>query len=164
MDYSFEEMSTSHRQGVIDIFNYFIQHSYAAFPEKEMGPDFFDRMLEMSPGYPKVVVKAPDREIIGFGAMRPYHFADSFQRTAEISYFLLPAHTRKGVGTSMLGLFTREARQKGIDSLLAHISSRNAESLSFHLKNGFRECGRFLRVGRKFGEDFDVVWMQKQLA
>ncbi|MDD5643570.1 MAG: N-acetyltransferase, partial [Syntrophales bacterium] len=91
MDYSFEEMSTSHRQAVIDIFNYFIKHSYAAFPEKELGSDFFDRFLEMSPGYPKVVVKAPDQGVIGFGAMRPHHFADSFQRTAEISYFLLPA-------------------------------------------------------------------------
>jgi len=35
--------------------------------------------------------------------------------------------------------------------------------IEFHLKNGFRECGRFMKVGRKFGEDFDVVWMQKQL-
>ncbi len=51
----------------------------------------------------------------------------------------------------------------GIDSLLVNISSRNRESLGFHLKNGFRECGRFLKVGRKFGEDFDAVWMQKQL-
>lgn len=161
MDYSFEEMTAIHRQAVIDIFNYFIKHSYAAFPEKKVGLDFFDRFLEMSPGYPKMVVKASDGEIIGFGAMRPHHFADSFQRTAELSYFLLPTYTRRGIGTSLLQLFIREARQKGIDSLLANISSRNEESLSFHLKNGFRECGRFLRVGRKFGEDFDTVWMQK---
>jgi len=25
------------------------------------------------------------------------------------------------------------------------------------------ECGRFLKVGRKFGEDFDAVWLQKRL-
>jgi L-amino acid N-acyltransferase YncA len=31
------------------------------------------------------------------------------------------------------------------------------------LKNGFRECGRFLKIGRKFGEDFDAVWLQKRL-
>jgi phosphinothricin acetyltransferase len=50
-----------------------------------------------------------------------------------------------------------------ITSLLANISSRNRQSLEFHLRNGFRECGRFLKVGHKFGEAFDVVWMQKQL-
>ncbi|MBI4642672.1 MAG: GNAT family N-acetyltransferase [Deltaproteobacteria bacterium] len=64
----------------------------------------------------------------------------------------------------MLDLFAREAGQRGIDSLIANISSRNQESIRFRLKNGFQECGRFLRVGRKFGEDFDVVWMQKHLA
>ena len=163
MDYNIEGMAAVHRQAMIDILNYFIKHSYAAYPEKEVGPDFFDRFWEMTRGYPKVVVKAADGEIIGFGAMRPFHFADTFKRTAEISYFLLPPHTRKGLGTSILGRFIREARQKGIDSLLACISSRNPESLSFHRQNGFRECGRFLRVGRKFGEDFDVVWMQRQL-
>jgi hypothetical protein len=31
------------------------------------------------------------------------------------------------------------------------------------LKNGSRECSRFLKVGHKFGEDFDAVRMQKQL-
>ena len=51
----------------------------------------------------------------------------------------------------------------GLNSLLANISSRNRQSLEFHLKNGFRECARFLKVGHKFGEDFDAVWLQKQL-
>lgn len=163
MDYCFEEMSTNHRQAVIDIFNYFIRHSYAAYPEKEVAPDFFERFLEMSRGYPAVVIKSADQLIIGFGLLRPFHFTESFQRAAEVTYFLLPTYTRKGIGTSLLQLFMREARTRGIDSLLANISSLNEESLSFHLKNGFRECGRLLRVGRKFGEDFDVVWMQKHL-
>ena len=57
-----------------------------------------------------------------------------------------------------------EAGVKGIDSLLAAISSHNQASINFHLQNGFKECGRFLRVGRKFGQDFDVVWMQRLLA
>ncbi len=51
----------------------------------------------------------------------------------------------------------------GLDSLFANVSSRNHESLEFHLKNGFRECARFLKVGHKFGAEFDAVWLQKQL-
>ncbi len=39
---------------------------------------------------------------------------------------------------------------------------------SFHLDGfletlGFEECGRLKRVGRKFGRDFDVVYMQRFL-
>jgi len=36
-------------------------------------------------------------------------------------------------------------------------------SLNFHFKQGFKECGRFQRIGQKFGRDFDVIWMQKFL-
>ncbi len=86
------------------------------------------------------------------------------KRAAQVTYFILPEYTRQGLGTALLAFFVGEARKMGLDSLLANISSRNRQSLEFHLKNGFRECARFLKVGHKFGEDVDAVWMQKQLA
>ena len=55
------------------------------------------------------------------------------------------------------------AREIGVDNLLASISSLNGESLAFHRKYGFVECGRFRDVGRKRGRPFDVIWMQRAL-
>lgn len=156
-------MSAIHRRAVIDIFNYFIKESHAAFLTEAVDYSFFDQFLKMAHGYPALVVKAGSGQVVGFGFMRPHHIADSLKRAAELTYFILPEYTRQGLGTALLAFFVGEAGKMGIDSLLANISSRNRESLEFHLKNGFRECGRFLKVGRKFGEDFDVVWMQKQL-
>lgn len=162
MDYTFEPMTESHRKAVIEIFNYYIQNSHAAYPEKPVGRDFFDRFMEMSEGYPRMVVKAGS-EVAGFAFLRAYHPATTFKRTAEITYFIVPQHTREGLGTAVLGLLTEEAKAIGIDSILASVSSRNPGSLNFHLKNGFQECGRLSMVGRKFGEDVDVVWLQKRL-
>ncbi len=164
MDFSLEKMSEQHRPAVIDIFNYFIRHSFAAYLEEAVDYHFFDHFLTMSRGYPALVLKTGGQQVVGFGFMRPHHLADSLKRAAEVTYFILPEHTRKGLGTALLETFVREARKMGIDSLLASISSRNEESIRFHRHHGFRECGRFLRVGHKFGEDFDVVWMQKCLA
>jgi L-amino acid N-acyltransferase YncA len=164
MDYSFEDMSESHRRPVIDIFNYFIKNTHAAYPEKVVDYRFFDLFLTMSRGYPALVIKTASHQVIGFAFMRPYHFTDTFRRTAEITYFILPEHTRKGLGTAILELFIQKAGQMAIDSLLASVSSHNEVSLGFHLKNGFKKCGRFLRVGRKLGEDFDMVWLQRQLS
>ncbi len=164
MDYSLETMSASHQQAVIDIFNYFIRHSYAAFLATPVNYDFFDHFLRMSRGYPAVVVRDAAQQVVGFAFLRPHHMADSFRRAAEITYFILPEHTRQGLGTAILELFAEEARPMEIDTLLAAVSSKNEESLRFHLKNGFREVGRFARIGRKFGEDFDVVWLQKRLG
>jgi L-amino acid N-acyltransferase YncA len=163
MAYSFEEMSESHRRAVIDIFNYFVTESHAAFLTEAVDYSFFGHFLKMSHGYPALVVKAGCKLVVGFGFIRPHYVADSLKRAAQVTYFILPGHTRQGLGTALLAFFVGEARKMKIDSLLANISSRNRQSLEFHLKNGFRECGRSLKVGHKFGKDFDVVWMQKQL-
>jgi len=163
MDYSLEPLAASHRQAVIDIFNYFIRHSHAAFPSEPVDYEFFDHFLKMARGYPAVVVRTTAQQVVGFAFLRPHCAADTFRRAAEVTYFILPEHTRQGLGTAILELFVEQAGPLGIDTILACVSSKNLESLSFHGKNGFRECGRFLKIGRKFGEDFDVVWLQKRL-
>ncbi len=158
-----ERLSERHRKPVIDIFNYFVKNGFAAYPDTEVEYGFFDRLLEMARGYPAVAAKDVDDRIVGFGLLRPFHFAATFKRTAEVSYFLLPETTRQGLGTMILERLIGEAKTMGIDSILASISSRNVESVNFHVKRGFVECGRFKAIGKKFGHDFDVVWMQKRL-
>lgn len=102
--------------------------------------------------------------VVGFGFLRPYRNTEAFRHTAEITYFILPEHTRKGLGKRLLNVLEREADKMGITTLLANISSLNKQSLKFHKKNGFKRCGTFRKIGTKFGGDFDVVWMQKTLA
>jgi L-amino acid N-acyltransferase YncA len=162
MDYTLETMTESHRQAVIDIFNHYIQNSFAAYPDQPVEYHFFDRFTEMSAGYPTAVVKT-EAKVVGFGFLRPFHPASTFRRTAEVTYFIMPEHTRRGLGTAMLDYFTEQAKKLGIDSILASVSSRNQVSLNFHVQKGFQECGRLPQVGRKFGQDVDVVWMQKRL-
>ena len=164
MDYSLEPMEAGHRQPVIDIFNQFIRQSHAAFLDEPVSYNFFDHFLKMSRGYPAVVIRSAAQQVVGFAFLRPHYSPDAFRRAAEITYFILPDHTRQGLGTAILELFVEQAGPLGIDTILACVSSKNPESLKFHLKNGFRECGRFLKIGRKFGEDFDAVWLQKRLS
>jgi phosphinothricin acetyltransferase len=163
MSYNFEKMADQHRTAVIDIFNYYIANSFAAYPADPVGYEFFDRFLDMARGYPTVAIKDDTETIVGFAFLHPYRSGRTFRRAAEITYFILPEHTGKGIGTTILRRFRLAAKEQGIDMLLANISSRNEGSLRFHRKNGFEECGRFRRIGRKFGEDFDVVWMQLDL-
>ena len=63
----------------------------------------------------------------------------------------------------LLGFLEKGAIEKGITNILANISSLNPRSIEFHQKNGFIECGRFKKVGKKNGKEFDTVWMQKML-
>jgi phosphinothricin acetyltransferase len=164
MDYHLEPMAAAHQKAVIDIFNHYIRHSHAAFPAEPVDYAFFQRFLEMSQGYPAVVVRDAHRQVVGFAFLRPYHPAATFKRTAEFTCFILPEHTRHGLGAAILELFIEQAAPRGIDVILAAVSSRNVASLKFHRQQGFTECGRFVEVGRKFGEDVDVIWLQKHLG
>lgn len=161
--FQFERLSEADRKPVIDIFNYYyyIENSIAAYPENKVDYALYDMLLNMARGYPAVALKAEDGEIIGFGFLHPYNPFPTFKQASEITYFIKPEHTGKGIGSEMLEYFIQEARKMKIDSILASISSLNERSIKFHAKHGFVECGRFCRIGRKFSRDFDVVWMQR---
>ena len=149
MKCEFVPPSENDREPVIDIFNYYIENGFAAYPEERMPCEFFDHLLQMIQGYPAFTVRATDKDdlIVGFGFMRAHHPLKTFRRAAETTYFILPEYTRKGIGKSIIKHFIEEAPKLGIDSLLANISSLNEQSLSFHKKMDFEECGRFRRIG-----------------
>lgn len=163
MHFHFEPILLEHREPVIDIFNYYVENSFAAYPESKMPYDFFDKLLKMSDGYPTIAVKNENGEILGFGMLRTHNPIPTFSQTAEITYFIKPEYTNRGIGSIMLTHLVDEAKRKGISSILASISSLNEGSINFHRKNGFVECGRFKKIVKKKEQVFDVVWMQKML-
>lgn len=163
MQYQFERLSEEHRRPAIDILNSYMEDSFATFSETKVNYDFYDHYLRESMGYPAVAVRSDTGEIVGVAYLGAYNPSKAFRRTAEIGYYIRRDHTRRGIGRAILNQFVYDAREMGIDCILASISSLNEQSINFHLKNGFTECGRFRRIGRKFGRDFDLVWLQRHV-
>jgi L-amino acid N-acyltransferase YncA len=163
MEYNFCPISPEDQREVIDIFNYYIENSFSAYPEKRVPYEFFDFCLQSTAGYPTSIVKNKSKTIMGFGMLRHYSPMPTMAGTAEITYFIRPEYTGKGIGSEMLEYLLEEAREKGLHCILASISSFNEGSIRFHIQHGFSECGRFMEVGRKLGKTFDIVWMQKLL-
>ncbi|HTZ40352.1 MAG TPA: GNAT family N-acetyltransferase [Syntrophales bacterium] len=165
MKVRFERVSEADREAVIDLFNYYVENSFSAYPEEKVPYGLFDEILRLTEGYPAYSVRdeeSSDR-VVGFAFLRPYHPLSSFLRAAEVSCFIDPGCTGRGIGSKILGQLVDEARSKGVDTILANVSSLNEASLRFHEKHGFVECGRFKRVAKKRGRDLDAVWMQKIL-
>jgi phosphinothricin acetyltransferase len=75
----------------------------------------------------------------------------------------MPLEVGKGIGKQALDLLETKGREMGIRQILASIASRNQQSIIFHIKNGFKECGRFKDVIKKNNTRFDIVWMQKEI-
>lgn len=163
MDCRFRPMVRDDIDALLPILNHFVETTFAAYPSKPVGRDLFERMCDGAPAYPAFTVRAEDGVIVGFGVLKPFHPADSFRRTAEVGYFLRPDATGKGMGTALLAQLVEAARQRGVRTLVASISSRNEQSLAFHRKQGFEEVARFRGVGEKLGCEFDVVFVQKRI-
>lgn len=147
----------------IDIFNHYIVNTFAAYPENAVPYEFFGLFMKMAEGYPFLAAKDNGGKLLGFGLLRPHNPIPAFSMTAEITCFLSPQCTGKGIGRSIVERLLSEARQIGLTNVMAGISSLNPGSISFHEKCGFVHCGRFLKVGRKKGQEFDVVWMQRMV-
>jgi L-amino acid N-acyltransferase YncA len=164
MHLQFEKMTQEFSKEVMDIYNYYVTQSFAAYPEASVPYEFFNRFLEMTKGYPAFVIRDDDRhKVVGFCFLRAYHPFPVFRETAEVTYFLEKDEVGKGIGSAALKKLEEEAKTIGVKTLLADISSENMQSIIFHKKKGFKECGRFHRVGQKKGKYFDVVWMQKMI-
>jgi phosphinothricin acetyltransferase len=160
-EFTFSPIADTDREPVIDLFNYYIEHSFAAYPEQKVPYDFFAMFLETCRKYPSVAAKMPDGTLAGFGLLRAHNPMPAFRHAAEITYFIRPDLTGKGLGSAMLARLEEKGKEQEISTILASISSLNEGSIRFHARHGFTECGRFEKVGRKKGMVFDTVWMQK---
>ena len=162
--YCLTPLAEADRQPVIDILNHYIETSFAAFPRSKVSYQFFDPFLKAAETHPSAAARDDCGQVAGFGLLRPFHFADSFAATAEFSCFLHPDHTRRGLGGLILDRLCAQAASRGILWVVAQISSPNQASLDFHAAHGFEPSGRLRGVGRKFDQEFDVIFMQKPLA
>lgn len=163
MEIKFEQMTERHRKGVMEIYNYYIENSLAAYPEKVYPDNYYDRFIDITRDYPAYVLMDGSK-IAGFCFLHAYHSASSFNHCALITYFLAEEYTSKGLGTMALRKLEEDASVHGISILLASISSENTRSIQFHGKHGFYKCGEFNNVIRKSGREFNIVWMQKEIT
>jgi len=160
-DYLLNPVQPQDGKALVGIFNYYIENSFAAYPENPVPLEFFGHLLEAGKNYPTVIARTPEGEVAGFGLLRSHNPMPAFRHTAEITYFIRPGETGKGLGSNMLDYLLAGAKKQGIATILASISSLNEGSIRFHERHGFVECGRFLKVAEKKGMVFDTVWMQK---
>jgi L-amino acid N-acyltransferase len=163
MRFDLQPSASGDREAMADIFNYYVEHSFATYTENLVTPEKVGGLMALSEGWPALTARDEEGYIVGFGLLRPYSPLPAFSRTAEISYFIRPGYTGKGIGSAILAELEEGARGMGIESILATVCSLNEESIGFHLACGFLECGCLPAIGRKHGVTFDQVLLLKKL-
>ena len=163
MDFLIRSVSTSDWDSIAAIFNHYVSKSFAAIHDQPIDESFFRSRHTKNPSYPFVVAEVRT-QVVGFAYLAPFHPAPTMRHTAMITYFIHPQYVGRAIGAGFLERLLEVGIGSGITNFIAQVSSLNPGSIRFHLKHGFAECGRIGKVGVKFGESFDMVWLQKQPA
>lgn len=159
----FETLAEQHRKEVVDILNYYISSTTAAFRDKTVDYSHFDCSLDEDSVYRGYAIKNGTNKVIGFCTLEPFKHIKTFKSTAEVMYFIDKDCLGKGIGTKAIEKLEQDARLMGISKLVADVTDDNQISIGFHKKNGFKEYGRLRNCWKKFGKDLGVVYFEKDI-
>ena len=124
--------------------------------------EFTQRFRDITRQFPWLVWEE-NGKILGYtyGSL-PFARA-AYRWCAASSIYLAPSIQGKGIGRKLYTALEDLLRQQGYWKTYAIITSDNPGSLRFHEKVGFRFLAEFPDCGFKFGNFYNVVWMEKLL-
>lgn len=102
-------------------------------------------------------------QVIGWAALTPASARPVYVGVAEVSIYVDPAHTRRGVGRTLLMALIDASERAGLWMLRAGIFPENEASIALHESCGFRLVGTHERIGRMpDGRWRDVVLYERR--
>ncbi len=158
---SFKEMRDEYIPGITDIYNYYILNSTATFHMKELASEEIKGIVYT--GDPRFASFAilDGESVCGYCILSPFKKREAYDGTAEVTVYLKPGYTGKGLGKLAISFLEDAARKNDFHVLLAVICGENVQSIELFDKLGYSRCAHYTEVGRKFGRLLDVICYQK---
>lgn len=148
---------------ILAIYNHYILNSTATFHSGKLSRDDLEEFLFIAhPKYPSFLI-TENGEMIGYCFLTQYKKRQAYDRSAELSIYLKPEYTGKGIGLSALSHLEAAAKEAGIHVLVGTICGENQASIRLMEKAGFSKCAHLKNIGEKFGKVLDVVMYQKEI-
>jgi L-amino acid N-acyltransferase len=112
-------------------------------------------------GFPVLV--AAEGRLLGYASYGPFRTGDGYDATVENSVYVAEEAQGRGVATALMQRLIDHARAAGKRAMVAGIGLPNDASIALHRALGFTERGILEGVGRKFGRELDLLFMQLAL-
>jgi phosphinothricin acetyltransferase len=146
-----------------EIYNHYILNSTTTFHSEKMSEKELEEFLFIAqPKYPSFVIRESNR-VIGYCFLTRYKNRQAYDRCAELSIYLRPEFTGKGIGAAALCHLEGAAKKAGIRVLVGTLCGENRESIRLMEKSGYSRCAHLRNIGEKFGKILDVVIYQKEI-
>ena len=132
--------------------------------------DFRQRIVNTLQKYPYLVALEDDK-IVGYAYAGVFKGRAAYDHCVETSiYVQIDAHG-KGIGKALYSELEERLKEQGILNVNACITWSEKEneyvthqSPDFHEHLGYKRCAHFHQCGYKFGQWFDMIWMEKMIG
>ncbi len=146
-----------------EIYDYYITHTTITFhTEPKSISELKEFIYYQHPLYHSYLVFLDDT-VVGYCYYTHFDKREAYEITAEISVYLKPEFTGKGIGGKIINFLENDARKHGIKIMLALVSGNNFPSIKLFQKHGYEKVGVLKRVGRKLGQILDVCIFEKEI-
>lgn len=110
-------------------------------------------------------------EILGYAYTGAFVGRDAYGWAAEVSIYLKEDQRGKGIGKKLYAALEDVSKMQHILNLNACIgypevedAYLNQNSVQFHAHMGYTMVGEFHKCGYKFGNWYNMVWMEKRIG
>jgi phosphinothricin acetyltransferase len=153
-------------EALTQIYNHYIVHSAITFDLHPLTVAerraWFDDHADSGP-HRLLAVADEHGKCVGYASSSRWRPKPAYNTTVEVSAYCHPDACGRGYGTALYQALFGALEQEDVHTIVAGISLPNAASLSLHERFGFRSVGVFHAVGRKFGNFWDVAWLERPL-
>jgi HAD superfamily hydrolase (TIGR01509 family) len=146
-----------------DLYNHYIRETVITFdidpwtlPQRE---SWFDHYAQT--GRHRLLVAVDGDELLGYATSSPFRDKAAYLPSVETTIYLDPGATARGVGSMLYQQLFAELQGEDVHQAFAGITVPNPASIGLHRRFGFTDIGTYTEVGRKNGQWWDTLWMQR---
>ncbi len=140
-----------------------ISFEYTVPTEKE----FRSRIRTFSAKYPYLLAEK-DGEILGYAYACPFGERAAFSRSCETVLYIKKDVRGMGLGRMLYTKLEEILKRQNITNINACVAYVEEENLHlthasplFHERMGYHKVAHFSKCGYKFGEWYDILWLEK---
>ena len=166
-----EKVTVEDAEELLEIYAPYVENTAITFeydvPSKD---EFEERIKNISAKYPYIKA-VHEGKIVGYAYAASFKDRRAYDWSVETTIYVKNNCKRMGIGKVLYEVLEQKLKDMGILNMNACIARPvqdgrylNDDSIRFHDNMGFTEVGHFHNSGYKFGQWFDMIWMEKMIG